>query len=266
MKKNLLGIICLISASICIQNAYAEPVGGEAAGNGQTRITETGPLNGVMTVYPTSDGQRIKNADGKEIRASGLLNNPAASPGYGTRTFFFPSKYKTPGGVKDVTDFQQETKPVGDPVDPGILYAGALDNGTILPLNDWLASNGYVREKGIIIPDFLPVGFDELYYAVDLSALKNNGGSFISNNQLGKIFTIDATGQLSDLPMYIFSSSPIEFTPGTGWTGTLLPAGTQVQEIGFHDVSSIPEPATLLLCCFGLMPMYLMMKRRGNNQ
>jgi len=87
---------------------------------------------------------------------------------------------------------------------------------------------------------------DVLYSLVDLNIYLNSIPSF----SLGNSFTI-ANGTTSALPGMSFSTTPFDFDPGTGFSGTPY-SGTAVAE-GEHGVTVIPEPNTVALLGIGLL-------------
>jgi hypothetical protein len=87
---------------------------------------------------------------------------------------------------------------------------------------------------------------DILYSLVDLNIYLNSIPSF----SLGDSFTI-ANGTTSALPGMQFSTTPFDFDPGTGFSGTPY-SGTAVAE-GEHGVTVIPEPSAIVLIGIGLI-------------
>lgn len=217
-------------------------------------LRETGPANAPVTVWPTNDGDRITNADGAEVRFSQRIFPPATGV-----TFRIPGVIN---GLK-VTDVQQITGNPGDPLDPGTLYISVFDNGVMSSnsLGNWLMNNGYTAPAEIFMPDFFPVGFSEVYYGVNLAELGTAGESFVTSHIFNEVLSIDASGLLAGLPMYTFSSTPLIYVPGVGWSGTPLAEGTQVQYVAFH-AASVPEPGVLLLLSGGLIMMAMSRRRR----
>src|SRR5262249_15942164 len=71
--------------------------------------------------------------------------------------------------------------------------------------------------------------------------LRDAGEAFVNSFSFGDVFTLDASGKLPELPMYTFSSTPLTYVPGIGWSGT--PLGTQVEFAAFHSAAmDVPGP------------------------
>jgi hypothetical protein len=87
---------------------------------------------------------------------------------------------------------------------------------------------------------------DVLYSLVDLNIYLNS----IPNFSLGDSFAV-INGTTSALPGMSFSTTPFDFDPGTGFSGTPY-SGTAVAE-GEHGVTVIPEPSAIVLIGIGLI-------------
>jgi hypothetical protein len=202
-----------------------------------TDVREKGPVRAPVTIYPTDQGQRIKNADGSEPRYSRRI------PAGGEFTIPIP---RTVNGVQ-VTDLEQVTGKPGDPLDPGHLYIAAFGTGPMDVLHDFIATHGE-----FLLPDFFGTGLNDVHYGVNLETIGSAGSDFVNSHSFGETFTIDSSGNLPELAGYVFSSTPLIFVPGVGWTGTPLTSGQQLTYVAFHDLSAaVPEPTSLLLFAVG---------------
>jgi hypothetical protein len=219
-------------------------------------LTEMGPANAAIMVWPTNQGNRIKNANGQEVEFVDVIT-------FGTSSRV---RFTIPGLVNGLptTDAQQKTGNPGAPADPGTLFMSVFTGGimTTNSLGKWLSDNGYANGLEIFMPDFFPIGFSDVYYGVDLATLANAGQMFVGGHSFGDTFIINASGTLPALPMYTFSSTPLVYTPGIGWSGTPLSSGTQVQYGAFHTASAIPEPATAVLFVAGIFGIGMLHSRR----
>lgn len=221
----------------------------------QIVIKETGNKGDLTYVWPTHNGGRFIPKDGGagRIGLAARLDTPVPNhPRSGSHIFKLDSVYR---GVK-VTDYDQQT------ADPAILQAAAFESGIMVDsLWDWLVVNGYGADHPIFQPDFFLVGGGDVYYAVDLAALGAAGATFVDSWDLGSIFSLNASSGLDEMPFYMFSSTPFEYSAGVGWAGgTPLAAGAQLSFDAFHETSAIPEPITVLLVGVGIAAVALWRK------
>lgn len=235
--------MALVALFVCRQSD-ADTIFPDSFAGPFTNVKEKGPVGAPVTVYPTNQGQRIKNADNSEPRYSRRI--PAA----GEFTLPIP---RTVNGVQ-VTDLQQITGKPGDPLDPGHLYIAAFGSGPMDVLYDYIASHGE-----FVLPDFFATGLSDVYYGVNLQTIGTSGRDFVSAHSFDETFTIDPSGQLPELPGYVFSSTPLSFVQGVGWTGTPLLAGQELTYVAYHELS-VPEPTGLVLFSVGGFAMFLGMR------
>jgi hypothetical protein len=219
---------------------------------------EKGPANAPIYVWPTNGGVRIQNLDGKEVEYGAVV-----PPGSGTVSFTLPGIVN---GLP-VTDVQQKTAKPGDPLDPGTLQASVFTNGimTTNSLGKWLGDNGYGPANGLVMPDFFPhagSGLTDVYYGVDMATLGGAGSTFTGSHAFGDTITLTGVGTFAALPGYLFSSTPLTYTPGSGWTtNNPLPAGTELDYIAYHTARSVPEPSGLVLAGAGGLALIVGRKR-----
>jgi hypothetical protein len=236
--------------------AFATPIAPDSVNNQDPdnplwRLREVGPPFGPVTVWPTNNGSRIENADGQEVRQSGLLAPPASAI-----TFLIDGIIN---GLP-TTDAEQKTGNPGDPRDPGTLFVSVFSNGIMTPnsLGKWLLDNNFSGSNEIFMPDFFPTpgqGISEIFFGVDLAELGNEGDIFVGSQSFGDTFTIIA-GSIPELPMYSFSLTPLSYVPGSGWEGTPPPDGTEVDFVAFHAASTpVPEPSSLALFGAGVLAL-----------
>lgn len=215
-------------------------------------VREVAPRNAPVTIYPTNQGNRIRNADGREVRTSDRIPQNVQAPAQVT--------FLIAGTINDLptTDAEQTTGNPGDPLDPGTLQFSAFTNGfmTSNSLGNWLDANGNGPTNEFIMPDFFPQagsGLLEVFYGVDMAVLGAAGLTFVGSHAFGDTILLSGTGTLDALPGYLFSSTRLTYTPGLGWaTSTPLPAGTQLSYVAFH-AASVPEPATFALLGTGAL-------------
>lgn len=248
-------LTCLLPLGVA-ERALAEPVLPNSASstdaNPQWRLRETGPVGAPVTVWPTNKGSRIKNADGSEVRGSARLGAPS-----GSWTFSIPGLIN---GLP-TTDAEQKTGNPNDPLDPGTIQFSVFTDGVMTDnsLGNWLAANGYgpSNDNEFFMPDFFPAAggsLMEIFYGVDMAALGTAGATFVNGHAFGDMITLTGAGTFSDLPGYIFSSTPLIYTPGRGWTtDNPLAEGTQLAYVAFHAASAVPEPAGLALLGMGAL-------------
>jgi hypothetical protein len=211
------------------------------------KLVEKGPQGAPVTVWYTSGGELIENPppDGRVVQQTKRI----ASTVPGTVDFVIPRMMNG----KKVTDTRQRIGKPGDAADPGTLYFSVFDNGTMIdePLADWLAAN---NPGDIYMPDFFFVGGGDLHFGVDIDEVLSAGQTFVSAFQFGDVFTIDAFGRIPELPMYVFSSTPLEYVPGSAWGGgTDLPAGTQIEYVAVHIIPTPDTDSTLPLLGMALI-------------
>lgn len=229
-------------------------VGGEFI-----RITEYGPKDSPTWLWPTHEGGLITGDMGVPVRLDGTLDQPHPASTDFSHTFEVGATYLDPNGNEvEVTDYAQQTG------DPAILQASAFKSGVMVDsLWGWLRHNGYVANNYIFQPDFFLMGGGDVYFAVDLAALGAAGKAFVDTWALGSLFSINASGGLDDMPLYMFSSTPFDYTAGSGWTGgTPLAVGTALSFDAFHQTSAVPEPGTLLLVGIAFAGAWLNQRKR----
>ncbi len=203
-----------------------------------------------VLLTPTNDGSAITNANGDQVIFG-------ATAGLTGKCMF---SFKKSINNLNVTDFVNAHGKPGQKLDPGYSYDSEFTDGVMnTDLSAWLVSQGYTDVTGnsIVVPDFLGVTLDNLYYGIDYATLLNDGVNFENNYSVGQDFSIDSSGEhISALPEYLFSATPLVYVSGEGWTGTPLPVGTEVEFSNDHSVQVIvPEPGCLSLGlgAFGLL-------------
>lgn len=251
----LLALACLLSLGAA-ERAMAGPVLPDSAASTKANplwnLRVTGPVGAPVTVYPTNKGARIKNANGDEVRGSARLGAP-----FGTHTFSIPGLVNG----KPTTDFEQTLGNPNDPLDPGTLQASVFTDGVMTEnsLGNFLAANGYGpnNTNEFFMPDFFPVEggtLTDVFFGVDMAALGTAGATFVGSHTFGDMITLTGSGTFDELPGYIFSSTPLVYAEGQGWTTVNpLAAGTQLEFVGFHAARAIPEPASLALLGVGAL-------------
>jgi hypothetical protein len=208
-----------------------------------------------MTIYVSyysillQSDQTILNPDGSRPQYSFII------PKSGSVTVPIP---KTVNGLT-VSDIVQITGKPGDKADPGFLYVGAFDTGPMFGLIDFLNDHGE-----FLLPDFFAESLPNVYYGVNLATIGSQGDSFVNNFSVGSTFTTNASGQIDQLPGYVFSSTPLTFVPGSGWTGTSLGEGVTLDYVAFHDVNSAPEPGTFGLAFVAALLLTRVSRRRNS--
>jgi hypothetical protein len=229
-------------------------------------VREYGAAGDVVFVTWTNDGNPIvaRQPGGNQPygQHGTLTHNENLPEGKGRVDFTTGKNIVTPEGEVTVTDYSQTTNTQND---PGTLYAAAFSNGVMEPsLFDWLNHNGYGSGNEIFQPDFYPVGFTDIYYGVDLAALRDAGQTFVNSYSFGDTFTL-VNGRISELPMYYFSSTPLTYVQGSGWVGT--PESGEVQYAAFHATTTdaVPEPSTILMCATGLTTVVLAQFSKGRR-
>jgi hypothetical protein len=206
-----------------------------------------------MTVYTSyysillDSDQPILNSDGSRPQYSFII------PPSGSVTVPIPKTVND----KTVADVVQHTGKPGDPMDPGDLYIGAFGSGPMFGLSDFLDANGE-----FLLPDFFAESLTSVYYGVNLATIGSQGTNFVNTFSFGSSFTTNASGQIPQLPGYVFSSTPLTYVPGSGWTGTNLGAGVVLDYVAFHDVNSVPEPGTF---AFALIAALLLTRVSGRR-
>jgi len=186
-------------------------------------------LAAPVKVVFTNNGKEITNVNGPVVQLGGRIQ------ANGMATFNIPCK----ANGLPVTDLKITLGNPGAPRDPGTLYLSVFTNGFMStePLSNWCVDNGYRECSQIFLPHFYPIGFDDVYFGVNLPDLGTAGQNFVDSFSIGDTFTIDASGIVPELPMYTFSSTPLAYSPGSGWVGTPLAQGTQLQYAAFHGAS-----------------------------
>lgn len=254
-------LVVLASGILSVSSAIATPIPPDSVKATKEDpiwdLWEKGPVNAPVTVWLTNNGERIKNSDGKEVTYSKTILPPSDKV-----------RFTLPGiaNGKKVTDAEQKTGKPGDPEDPGTLYFSVFDSSRVMTdksLSNWLLSHGYVGDTQIFMPDFFIVGGTELYYGVNWEELGTAGETFVNNYIFGKRFSIDSFGAVPELSMYTFSSTPLNYVAGTGWSGTPLPSNTQVEYVAFHSANAVPEPGSLALVAVGLVSFFSVMRKSG---
>jgi hypothetical protein len=240
--------LLLLSAST---KTFAGTITGSGnLGGGNLQVTEIGTEGFNYLVFPTwhDDKGDHRFVEGKYFVYQSANLDIRDPDGLFHHTFTLAAEYydEDSGDNHKVSNYEQTT------ADPGTLYAAVFKNGVMLDsILEWFDAN-VPGGNSIIQPDFNLVGGGDVYYGVNLADLLNAGGSFASTYSFGDVFAIDANGQLPALPMYEFSSTPLTYTPGSGWTGdTPLNPGTQLSYIAKHVTTELPEPASLSLFAVG---------------
>ncbi len=251
--KLLSGFSLLIFCGFPALGATIMPTGG--TGGPFKNVTEKGPPGAPMTIYVSyysillDSDQPILNPDGSRPQYSFII------PPSGSVTVPIP---KTVNGLT-VSDIVQITGKPGDKIDPGYLYVGAFGSGPMFGLSDFLDANGE-----FLLPDFFAESLTSVYYGVNLATIGSQGTNFVNTFSFGSTFTTNASGQIAQLPGYVFSSTPLTYVPGSGWTGTTLGAGVVLDYVAFHDVNSAPEPGTFALAIVAVLLLKRASRRRNS--
>jgi hypothetical protein len=250
-------------ASFACFSVYAgeiTPVTDLPAGDDVIKIKEVGGINLNTQIWPTAGGKRIPDGHGGDAVSQHNLDQPVAdNPALGQYTFELSSFFIVNKTVYTTSDYQQKTG------DPGTLFASAFVNGVMVnSLADWLNANGFNDGNWVYQPDFLPLpGQPEIFYGVNLADMVTAGAGFVGSHSFGETFTIDSSGKLPELSMYTFSSTPLDYVPGSGWSdATPLAPGTQITYSAFHATTTVPEPASWSTFCAALAAVAAVLRRR----
>jgi hypothetical protein len=236
---------------------------------GAINIEEEGQSGSKVTFYPSGHLAGTAGPDGPIPNRTGddNLYKTATIPDGGVLHFTMCPSYTgatctafghvTAKGTYIVTDFTQIID------DPAVLSAAAYVGGVQAPLGDWLLSHGYTSEANSIAePDFELFNGSPLYFAVDLAELLDAGTRFAASQTFGADFTIGADDSVPGLPGYLFSSTLPVDDPGTGWSVTTVPAGTEIQYVAFHRAFDAIEPGSWLIFSSGSALTVLLTGRR----
>jgi hypothetical protein len=235
----------------------ANPLPGAPARCGQAgRVFESAQRDAFFTVYAT-------NAAGKIIR-------PPVAQVFGNNLFI-----NVPGvhngqevcDVKNVTNLQRFIilgAPDEDEITPAALGEEAhldIESVVLNPDGTQTLESVFGRlaiERGFAplrIPDLFSPTLEVLYSWVDIRLFMLTEPSF----DFGDIFSI-VNGETPLLPGMLFSETPFDFDPAIGPIYTPYTGDGEV--ISFHEVSAVPEPATLVLTGIGLATAGAVRRRR----
>lgn len=233
-------------------------------------IREYVPAKSVVTLFPTSNGEIIKNANG----SSPFWKCDNSMGGRGFTDTFDTLAHVTQINNKNLTDIRQRTK--YNPA--GTLQAAAFDvDGSMLQLGPWLYDSGFV-DRPLGIPDFSSPTEPELFFGVSLEdwALE---GFVMSEGSLGSIYQVAdgvATSRISgggptasQLSSFFLSAAELTPAAGGGWMGVGYTGTTEL--FGWHElrgVAPVPEPGAVILVLTGLATIGLgrLLSRRGRGK
>lgn len=220
------------------------------------KLTETTKAkDALVTIDVTDDKNKVIETD-RFPRKFGLGTENDNGPSI---TIPIPDKVGSLGGqsvpvidVKQTLKILKDSGEVSDLSIESVVFDPVSGTFELVNIFGTLADRQITDE--VLIPDLfgdtnkdgvLDDG-DVLYSLVDLNIYLNSIPSF----NLGDSFAI-ANGTTPALPGMSFSTTPFDFDPGTGFSGTPY-SGTGVAE-GEHGVTVIPEPRTIVLLGTGLL-------------
>jgi hypothetical protein len=234
---------CLLPAA-----NWTEPQGPDVIAVDQSKpglvVREYVPAKSVVSLFLTSDGTVIKNANGTTPRWE--YNNSTGAAGL-TSTFD-KLKHVTAVNGKKLTDIQQRTQ--YNPA--GTLQAAAFDvGGAMFELGPWLFDEGYIFEP-LVVPDFSSTTLSELCFGVRLEELAAEN-IFLSPGDVGSRYQIVSgliTSRISgsgpnaaQLQSYVFGTAELTANPTGGWAGALYTGEAEL--FGWHELETVPEPSIL---------------------
>jgi hypothetical protein len=204
-------------------------------------------------------GKVVEQIDAGNIPSGGIARVNVPAPGKGivhcdafnTSVAVGPAR-GGPGNVQQGAKQQLKIEALFvDPVTHGVVLGSIADFvnqaylGSILHVPDlWADTNA----------DGMIGAGDLLYSLVDLNAYTADGADLIATVNArfspGEEFQI-VDGKVAGLPGMLFSTTDFTFDPATGYHGT--PYTGDGFAVTDHEFPGVPEPATLLLTCAGMI-------------
>ncbi|MCK4598905.1 hypothetical protein KAU37_03650 [Candidatus Bipolaricaulota bacterium] len=209
------------------------------------KVDEYVPANSTVKLFPTNNGNVIKNKDGT---TTWLEYTNTGSEGFTQEYMWAFQKIND----LDVTDVKQET--TWNP--SGVLQAAAFVGDEMQPLASWLYSQCYSDQK-LGVPDF-NTDTGTLYFGVALNGWAASDFS-VSPEHVGTLYSvidggieavISGSGPVPDqLWSFYFSYDPCEPDGSGGWT-SLAPFSGEVTLFGYHEFSAfdVDDPLSSAPC------------------
>jgi hypothetical protein len=190
----------------------------------------------------------------REVGTGNAFNGPAINvgglPAGGSTSGLLPASAtnQANGALGRLADYRVQAFGSGT-TQTTLAYIGQV-NGTLDELDLGSASSLFANFDEFLAPMFSRSNGGDLFVFVDLTQWLSAPSSFLPTP--GEMFSI-VSGTSSLLPGFLFSTSTIDFVPGTGLVTASPLNGENVFARAFIDGQAVPEPSTLAFLSIGVL-------------
>jgi hypothetical protein len=204
----------------------------------------------------------------REVGTGNTFNGPVTTlpggiPAGGTASGTLPAAAVNPanGALGRLADYRVQAFGSGN-TETTLAYIGQV-NGMLDELDLGSATSLFMGFDEFLAPMFSRSSGGDLFVYVDLTQWLSAPSSFLPTP--GEVFSIIG-GTSSLLPGFLFSTSTIDFVPGTGLVTASPLNGENVFARAVIDGQTVPEPSTLAFLSIGVLLVLGYRLRRGSKR